>query len=142
MFVSMPARTAARYAELHSWSNFTFLEGASHPEDLARRAAALELTALALTDRDGLYGTVRFTKAAGPLRLGAICGAELTLDDGRTRKRAPAPHELIDVPRIVLLVENERGYANLVRVVSHAQMRGKNAMPACGSRIFPKGATG
>ncbi len=48
------------YAELHAWSNFTFLEGGSHPEELVDRAADLGLAAIALTDRDGLYGMVRF----------------------------------------------------------------------------------
>jgi len=52
------------YAELHCWSNFTFLEGGSHPEELVSQAAALGLHALALTDRDGLYGIVRFAKTA------------------------------------------------------------------------------
>ena len=52
------------YAELHSWSNFTFLEGGSHPEELVDRAAELGLAAIALTDRDGLYGSVRFAGRA------------------------------------------------------------------------------
>jgi error-prone DNA polymerase len=52
------------YAELHCWSNFSFLEGSSHPEELAQAAARLGLAGLALTDRDGLYGAVRFAKAA------------------------------------------------------------------------------
>ncbi len=97
------------YAELHCWSNFTFLEGGSHPETMAERAAALGLRALALTDRDGLYGTVRFAKHAKLRGLDAITGSELTFQDGA---------------RIVLLVENERGYANLCELISLAQMRG------------------
>ena len=79
-----------RYAELHCWSNFTFLEGASHPEELVDRAVALGLTALALTDRDGLYGAVRFAKHAKAAKLPAICGAELTLHEGdREGGRSP-----------------------------------------------------
>ena len=52
------------YAELHAWSNFSFLQGGSHPEALIDRAAELGLSAIALTDRDGLYGAVRFSTHA------------------------------------------------------------------------------
>ncbi|HEY8313814.1 MAG TPA: error-prone DNA polymerase [Candidatus Baltobacteraceae bacterium] len=97
------------YAELHCWSNFTFLEGGSHPEELVDRASELGLHALALTDRDGLYGSVRFAKHAKLRGLQAIVGSELTFEDGA---------------RIVLLVEDERGYANLCELISVAQMRG------------------
>ncbi|HXP94783.1 MAG TPA: error-prone DNA polymerase [Candidatus Binatia bacterium] len=100
------------YAELHCWSNFSFLEGAAHPEELVARGAELGLAGIALTDRDGLYGTVRFTKAAlAQPGFAAICGAELTLE---------LPHP----SRLVLLVENAAGYANLVELISIAQMRG------------------
>ena len=97
------------YAELHAWSNFTFLEGGSHPEELVDRAAELGLAAIALTDRDGLYGTVRFAGRARQRGVAAIVGSELTFDDGA---------------RIVLLVEDARGYANLCELISRAQMRG------------------
>ncbi|MDQ6825796.1 MAG: error-prone DNA polymerase [Candidatus Eremiobacteraeota bacterium] len=97
------------YAELHCWSNFTFLEGASHPEEIVERAVALGLRAVALTDRDGLYGSVRFSKAAKSAGLNALCGSELTMEDGS---------------RLVLLVQNEAGYGNLVQLISSAQMRG------------------
>jgi error-prone DNA polymerase len=123
-----PASSASPgYAELHAWSNFTFLEGGSHPEELVERAAFLGIGAMALTDRDGLYGAVRFAKAAKATKLAAICGAELTLDAPELRpKRATlTPAELARFPRIVLLVENETGYANLCRAISHAQLRGK-----------------
>jgi error-prone DNA polymerase len=97
------------YAELHSWSNFTFLEGGSHPEELVDRGVDLELAAIALTDRDGLYGTPRFAARAKARGIAAIVGGELTFEDGT---------------RIVLLVENERGYANLCELISLAQLRG------------------
>lgn len=105
----------ARYAELHAWSNFTFLDGASHPEELIGRAAELGLAALALTDRDGLYGTVRFAVRARACGVEAIVGSELTCADGA---------------RLVLLVENDAGYANLCELISRAQLRGSkgNAM--------------
>jgi error-prone DNA polymerase len=100
----------AAYAELHSWSNFTFLEGGSHPEEMVEHAAALGLAGLGLTDRDGVYGAVRFSKHAERNGLPAICGAELTLEGGA---------------RLVLLAENERGYANLAHAISTAQLRGR-----------------
>ncbi|MGC1381862.1 MAG: error-prone DNA polymerase [Candidatus Baltobacteraceae bacterium] len=98
------------YAELHAWSNFSFLQGGSHPEELVDCAAELGLTAIALTDRDGLYGAVRFATHARQRRVEAIVGSELTFEDGS---------------RIVLLVENERGYAHLCELISSAQMRGR-----------------
>jgi len=119
---------AARYAELHCRSNFTFLEGSSHPEELVERAVALGLVAVALTDRDGLYGAVRFAKAAKPTKLGAITGAELTLDVPELRpkrRRDLTPLESARLPRLVLLAEDERGYANLASAISAAQLRGK-----------------
>ncbi|HEV8020867.1 MAG TPA: DNA polymerase III subunit alpha, partial [Candidatus Lustribacter sp.] len=122
---------AARYAELHAWSNFTFLEGASHPEELVGAAVAAGLSGLALTDRDGLYGAVRFAKAAKEQKLPAICGAELTLETAdpepiRPSRPARAASEVpTHTPRIVLLVENARGYANLCELISLAQLRGR-----------------
>jgi error-prone DNA polymerase len=67
------------YAELHCHSNFSFLDGASHPEELAEEAARLGLEALALTDHDGFYGVVRFAEAARAVGLPTIFGAEITL---------------------------------------------------------------
>ena len=118
------------YAELHCWSNFTFLEGGSHPEELVECGAALGLRAVALTDRDGIYGAVRFAKHAQPAKLGAILGAELTLEldgeGGVPRKTARPAHEMpTRSPRIVLLAQDERGYANLAEAISTAQLRGR-----------------
>ena len=119
---------AARYAELHCRSNFTFLEGGSHPEELVDRALTLGLEAVALTDRDGLYGAVRFAKAAKNTKLRAILGVELTVEvpELRPKKRRDlTPHERAAQPRIVLLAENETGYANVARAISAAQLRGR-----------------
>jgi error-prone DNA polymerase len=71
------------YAELHCHSNFSFLDGASYPEELVAEAARLELGALALTDHDGLYGVVRFAEAAKEAGVPTIFGAELTLAAAR-----------------------------------------------------------
>ena len=97
------------YAELHAWSNFSFLQGGSHPEELIERAAELGLTAIALTDRDGLYGTVRFSTHARQRGVAGILGSELTFEDGS---------------RIVVLVEDDSGYSHLCELISRAQMRG------------------
>jgi error-prone DNA polymerase len=101
--------SALGYAELHAYSNFTFLEGAAHPEALVARAVELGLSAIALTDRDGLYGAVRFAGAAKRAGIDAIVGSELTLEDRS---------------RLTLLIEDERGYANLCELISLAQLRG------------------
>src|SRR5215210_2942825 len=69
------------YAELHCHSNFSFLDGASHPEQLAEEADRLGLEALALTDHDGLYGVVRFSEAARAVGLPTVFGAEITVRD-------------------------------------------------------------
>ena len=73
------------YAELHCHSNFSFLDGASHPEELAEEAARLGLTALAITDHDGFYGVVRFAEAARAVDLPTVFGAELTLGTHKVR---------------------------------------------------------
>src|SRR5271165_4832315 len=117
---------AARYAELHCRSNFSFLEGGSHSEELIARGRELGLAGLALTDRDGIYGAVRFSKAAKSHDLTAIVGAELTLDvpELRPKRRsAPTPEESHAFPRLVLLAEDETGYANLAQAISTAQLR-------------------
>jgi len=97
------------YVELHCHSNFSFLDGASHPEELAMRAAALGYPALALTDHNGLYGAVRFHQAAETYGIAPILGAEVDLDGGG---------------HLVLLVRDAEGYANLSSLISSAQMAG------------------
>jgi len=72
------------YVELHCHTNYSFLEGASHPEELVARARDLEMPALAITDRNGLYGAVKFFGAAERAGMQPIVGTELTIDDGST----------------------------------------------------------
>jgi error-prone DNA polymerase len=112
---------AVPYAELHCHSNFSFLDGASHPEELAEEATRLGLTALALTDHDGLYGVVRFAEAARAVGLPTVFGAELTL--GLTRPQNgladPEGHHLL------VLARDAIGYSRLCHAVSTAQMTGK-----------------
>ncbi len=118
------------YAELHCHTNFSFLDGASHPEDLAEEAARLDLAALAVTDHDGFYGVVRFAEAARLLGLPTVFGAELTLGLGggerveRASGRADPPGE-----HLVVLAEGSAGYARLARAISEAQLRGEKGAP-------------
>ncbi|MBT4512241.1 MAG: PHP domain-containing protein, partial [Chloroflexi bacterium] len=70
------------YVELHCHSNYSFLGGASHPEDMARRAAELKMPALALTDHDGLYAAIIFYQACKKAGVKPIIGAEITLESG------------------------------------------------------------
>jgi error-prone DNA polymerase len=104
------------FVELHCHSAYSFLDGASHPEELAARAAELGYEALALTDHDGVYGSLEFAHAAKAFGVRAITGAEVTLSDGS---------------HITLLVETPRGYANLCRLltVAHAGTRPKPTEP-------------
>src|SRR4249919_3506187 len=114
------------YAELHCHSNFSFLDGASHPEELADEAARLSLAALAVTDHDGLYGVVRFALAARAAGLPTVFGAELTLDALRT-----PPNGYADPPgeHLVVLDRGPVGYARLARAVSAAQLAGEKGAP-------------
>ena len=81
------------YAELHAHSAFSFLDGANHPEEMAAEAVRLGLSALAITDHDGLYGVVRFAQAAREVGLPTVFGAELHLPgpDGVLDGHRPAP---------------------------------------------------
>ncbi|HEX2048995.1 MAG TPA: error-prone DNA polymerase [Acidimicrobiales bacterium] len=119
--------SAVPYAELHCHSNFSFLDGASHPEELVEEAARLGLTALALTDHDGFYGIVRFAEAAAALEVATVFGAELTLDLPR-RSQAGAPDP--DGRHLVVLARDPTGYANLARAITHAHMSaGEKSLP-------------
>ena len=115
----------AEYAELHCHTNFSFLDGASHPEELVEEAYRLGLSGLAVTDHDGLYGVVRFAVAARPLGFPTVFGAELTLG-----ARTP-PNGMADPPgeHLVVIGEGPAGYAGLARAISEAQMRGEKGAP-------------
>src|SRR3979490_1141647 len=115
------------YVELHSHSNSPFLGGASHPDELVARARDLEMPALAITDRNGFYGAVKFFGAAQSAGIQPIIGTELTIDDGTT-----PPKDRVDYDRwgdrLLLLVEDKVGYMNLCRLISMAQMPNAKGM--------------
>ncbi|HUO48852.1 MAG TPA: PHP domain-containing protein, partial [Acidimicrobiales bacterium] len=119
------ATGAVPYAELHCHSNFSFLDGASHPEELAEEAARLGLEALALTDHDGFYGVVRFSEAARAVGLPTVFGAELTLGVARPQGGAADP----EGTHVVVLAEDPEGYARLGRAISAGQRAGEKGAP-------------
>ncbi len=100
--------SAAPYVELHAHSAYSFLDGASLPEELAARAAELGYDAFALTDHDGVYGSLEFAHAAKQFGVRSITGAEVTLAGGA---------------HVTLLCETQRGYANLCRILTDAHAR-------------------
>ena len=124
------------YIELHAASAFSFLDGASLPEALVERAASLGYPALALLDRDGVYGAPRFHQAAKRAGLKAIIGAELTIALALGARRSSAVRNRralvrtagLGVPasdsfRLPVLVETQAGYRNLCRLVTRMKLR-------------------
>jgi error-prone DNA polymerase len=138
--------TTLPYAELRAASAFSFLDGASPPEDLVQRAAELELPAMALVDVNGVYGAPRFYQAAKQAGLAARVGAEVVLEgepsllERLERARRAGPLGLVPPPepppppspegsslrpvdaraRVTVLVENRQGYKNLCRLLTAA----------------------
>ncbi len=101
------------YAELHCHSHFSFLDGASSPDELAAAANRLGLEALALTDINGVYGVVRFAQAAREVGLATVIGSELVLEGGS----------------IVVIADGPDGYASLCRAISIGQLAGSKGAP-------------
>ncbi|HEX7095865.1 MAG TPA: error-prone DNA polymerase [Acidimicrobiales bacterium] len=126
--IDPPRRTrgAVPYAELHCHSNFSFLDGASHPEELVEEAVRLGLDALALTDHNGFYGVVRFAEAARAFGLPTVFGAEVTLGiDGPFDPGRADPYG----EHLVVLARDPTGYARLARALSEAQLAGEKGAP-------------
>ena len=136
------------YIELHAASAFSFLQGASLPETLVERAAALGYPALALLDADGVYGAPRFHKAATQAGLKAIIGAELTIN-----YHFPTPNSQITNPNhqsqishhrwtLPVLVASPDGYRNLCRLVTRMKMRAAKGEGALALEEFEGFTTG
>src|SRR2546421_358285 len=96
------------YVELHVSSAFSFLRGGSFPEQLAETAAELKMPAMALLDRNGVYGAQRFAVAAREQGVRPIVGAELTMEHGSV---------------LPVLVKTRRGYENLCELLTQAHLR-------------------
>jgi error-prone DNA polymerase len=105
---------ALPYAELHCHSAFSFLDGASRPDEIVARALELGYGSLALTDHNSVAGSMEFALAARALGLRAIHGAEVDLDDGR---------------HLTLLVEDARGWSNLCRILTRAHAHTREGRP-------------
>ena len=115
------------YIELHACSAFSFLRGGSFPEQLAETAAELELPALALLDRDGVYGAQRFSVAAREHNIRPIIGCELSMEDGAV---------------LPVLVENRTGYRNLCELLTQAHLRSEKGKCAVQWSELPEFAKG
>ncbi len=147
-----PAGIIVPYAELHCHSNFSFLDGASHPEELATEAARLGLEALAVTDHNGFYGVVRFAEAARAVGIPTVFGSEITVLDGRLdadtlplgRLARPEQETLAQVDtglvpdshapdpggtHLLVLADGPEGYARLARVISQGHLAGEKGAP-------------
>ena len=116
------------YIELHACSAFSFLRGGSFPEQLAHTAAELEMPAMALLDRNGVYGAQRFSVAAREHNVRLIIGAELSMEDGG------------DV--VPVLVENRTGYKNLCELLTQAHLRSEKGKCALQWSELPQFAEG
>src|SRR5262245_11650200 len=115
------------YVELHARSAFSFLRGASLPEQLAEHAAQLHMPMMALCDRDGVYGAPRFFAAAREQGIRAIIGSELTMEDGTI---------------LPVLVETRAGYQNLCRLLTSAHLRAPKSRSAVRWDELPEFAGG
>ncbi|MGV0627778.1 error-prone DNA polymerase [Mycolicibacter minnesotensis] len=141
-----PHRTAGRagtvvpYAELHAHSAYSFLDGASTPQELVAEAARLGLRAIALTDHNGLYGVVRFAEAARELsdsgqEIGTVFGAELSLgpassaDSSGLRSKARTDDPDPPGPHLLVLARGPEGYRRLSRQIAAAHLAGEKGSP-------------
>ena len=115
------------YAELHARSAFSFLEGASAPEDLVHQCAYLDIPAIALVDTDNVSGAPRFYMAAKKLKIRPHIGAEITAEAGG---------------RYTLLVENRTGYQNLCRLITSMKLRAEKGKAAASESEFRQYAKG
>ena len=109
--------SAAEYVPLWCKSNFSFLEGASHPEELLEACAALGLRGMALTDRDGVYGIVEAHVKARELGLQLIIGSEVSINDGST---------------LLLLATDREGYSNICRLITLGRRRSEKGESSVG----------
>src|SRR5690625_2110691 len=119
-----PTASSPPYAELHTHSAYSFLDGASTPRELVAEAARLGLRAIALTDHNGLYGVVRFAEAAAELaaagqEIATVFGAELSLGSG-ARTDEPDPPG----PHLLVLARGPEGYRRLSRQIAAAHLAG------------------
>jgi error-prone DNA polymerase len=116
----------SEYIELHTSSAFSFLDGASQPETLVERANQIQMPAIALADRNGVYGAARFHSAARRNKIKAHIGAEISISSMGQRQMPPEwlPHRNPgEPPRLTLLCTSQTGYQNLCQLITRFKMR-------------------
>jgi error-prone DNA polymerase len=119
-------KSESEYIELHTASSFSFLDGASQPDALVERAGELGMPAMALADRNGVYGVARFHTTAKRIGVKAHIGAEIAVSSfgNRLTRQSWQPHQCPDEPpRIVLLCASQIGYQNLCQLITRFKMR-------------------
>ena len=119
--------TKSAYVELHCHSHYSLLDGATSPAGLVERAAALGMSALALTDHDNIYGAVDFARSAQAVSLRPLFGAELTLQRGH---------------HLTLLARNSEGWHNLCQLLSHGQQAAAKGQAALDPRLLERYSAG
>src|SRR5438132_425635 len=117
----------AGWIDLHAHSNYSFLDGASHVDDLVDAAVEQGMDALALTDTNGLYGAVRFANAAKERGIRPIFGTEL---------------QLLDAGHLVLIARDRQGWTSLTRTISAAQLAGEKTKPKGTFSLLAENAAG
>ena len=125
-----------KYVELHAASAFSFLEGASQPERLVERALELDMPAMALLDRNGVYGSARFHTSAKQNNFRTHVGAEVAVSELGQRLTPPSwlPHQRIaEAVRIPLLCVTRQGYQNLCRLITRFKMRERTKSEGTGT---------
>src|SRR5689334_13919048 len=125
------------FVHLHVASGYSLRHGASHPFALVDRAAEHGMDTLALTDRDGMYGVVKFVKACRSAGVRPVFGVDLAIapaipPEPKTGRRTPARGGAFvddDLPRVVLLARDGRGWSALCRLVSATHLAGERGTP-------------
>src|SRR5438094_6292866 len=144
------------YVELHARSSFSFLEGASLPEELIAVCSQLKMPAMALLDTDGVYGAPRFHLAAGKAKIKAHIGAEVTcqmqISDFRLQIEDPKPGKAPSICnlksainnsfRLPLLVASRAGYQNLCRLITKMKLRAKKGEGSISAKELEEYADG
>ncbi len=140
------------FVHLHVASGYSFQYGASHPEVLVERAGAQEMDTLALTDRDGTYGAIRFVRAARSAGIRPVLGVDLALGEPRRDPPGAAPatrtpvrgglHRDLRLPRVTFLAAGKQGWAAICRLVSATHLHGERGDPVCTRDLVAEHAAG
>src|SRR3954468_11156506 len=133
------------FVHLHVASGYSLRHGATHPADLVQRAADHGMDTLALTDRDGVYGVVKFVTACMRAGIRPILGTDLAYGASPPKSKTPArggayvDHRL---PRITVLATEKRGWASVCRLVSATHLAGERGQPVTTVDLVAEHAAG